>query len=141
MNEIILKTSSPSKRVRLSREELLAGKCFPDDKDFSLDPRLRSPEEFLSQRSNQAAAPSAAQASLSSLQQRYESEIKAWRVYESKVQEWKKEVTDILEKFKLAAQEKETAVQELQAAREKLKRQEEELNRLRQQIIFPATSL
>jgi chromosome segregation ATPase len=138
MNEIILNTSAASKRSKLTREELLAGKCFPDDSDFSLDPRLKSPDELLAQR---ASAPSAAQTSIAALQKRYETEIQAWREYENKIHEWKKEVTDILEKFKAAAQEKEMATQELEAAREKLQRQEQELQRLRQQLTLQGTEL
>ena len=124
MNEFILKTGSPSKRVRLSREELLAGKCFPED-NASSDPRLRSPDDVLSQRMQRSSqpAPSAAQTSISALQHRYETEIKAWREYENQVQEWKKEVSGLLEKNQ-----------------QKIKQQEQELAWFRQQLTVPSSS-
>jgi len=77
MNEFILKSSSDgSKRTRLTRDELLAGKCFPGAENFSLDPRLRSPDDLLAQHQKPE---SAAQASIASFQQRYELEMQAWR--------------------------------------------------------------
>ncbi len=141
MNEIILKTGSPSKRVRLSREELLAGKCFPDD-NASFDPRLRSPDDVLSERMQRSSqsAPSAAQTSIAALQRRYETEIKAWREYENQVQEWKKDVTELLEQFKNAANEKEVVVQALQKAQQKIQQQEQELAWFRQQLTVPSSS-
>jgi len=54
--------------------------------------------------------------------------------YETKVLEWKKEVTDILEQYKAAALEKEALLQELQKAQQRLQEQEQELAWFRQQL-------
>jgi len=135
MNDFTVNTNpSGPKRVRLTREELLAGKCFPEEDNFSLDPRLRSPDDFFAQRSR---TPSAVQTSIAGFQQRYETEMQAWREYEAKVLEWKKEVIAILEQYKSAADEKESVVQELQKAQQKLQEQEQELAWFRQQLMTP----
>jgi hypothetical protein len=150
MGETILKHNFPSKRVRLSREELLAGKCFPDENEFSLDPRLRSPDDLLSQRMHRNAPPSEAPAlesiaetlistpapdpGFAALQQRYEREMAAWNHYEKKVQEWKQEVTAILEQYKAAALEKDDLARQLQEAQAKMKAQADELKWFREQL-------
>jgi len=152
MNEIILNTNFPSKRSRLTREELLAGKCFPGDPhDASLDPRLRSPDEFLSQKSTRptsSASISTESTSIESpsetcirgLQKRYENEIAAWMVYEKQVMEWKKNVSAIIEQHKGAAQQRDQMAEELQKTFLKLKQQEQELTWLRQQLLAPTST-
>jgi hypothetical protein len=122
---------------------LLAGKCFPDEQQIPLDPRLRSPDDILSHRANlpQPVAVSSASTSIAEIQQRYESEIKAWREYEIKVVEWKEEVTDRLEHYKNAAQERDALARELAQIKEQLRQQEQELDWFRQQLPVTQTTL
>jgi hypothetical protein len=133
VNEINLNTvSSGPKRVRLTREELLAGKCFPDEQKISLDPRLKSAEDFLLKRAQPA---SAAQTTIAALIKSHELEMQAWREYEAKVLEWKTTVTEKLEQFKIAANsDKAALIQQLEQAQQKIQELEQELTWFRQQL-------
>lgn len=49
-------SSQSSAKRKLTKEELLAGKCHPDD-DFSNDPRFKSPDEILNKLARKKDAP------------------------------------------------------------------------------------
>jgi hypothetical protein len=145
MSDFFLKNTFPSRRTRLSREELLAGKCFPEDEaNSSADPRLRSPDEILTQKAPrpmvvehqpQRFPPDENHAEIMRLQRQYESEIEKWRDYEEHVTAWKIEANAVLGRYKNAFKDVALLTEQLEKAQAQLKKQEQELMWLRQQMI------
>jgi hypothetical protein len=97
------------RRIRLTREELLAGKCMPDAHSSMNDPRIKSPDKILQKNFDPAndipPIPTEKtvqlQRELGELKLRYNREINDWKEYEKNVTEWKKQVLGIVQQLKM----------------------------------------
>ncbi len=114
MDKIIINQSPGSKRIRLSREELLAGKCFPDEPKET-DERFKSPDRVIERAPMLEIEESDSETKmrlkqvtreLHELRERYHSEIMQWKEYQSRVEQWKTQVFDVVNRLKAALKEK-----------------------------------
>lgn len=110
MERLMINTSA--RRVRLTREELLAGKCFPEEKPANLpepDSRFKSPDLVLDRNPNSIVKnptidPTVKIAhlenELADLRQRYNREMDEWKEYDRQVNAWKTQILETVNKLK-----------------------------------------
>lgn len=120
------------RRVRLSREELLAGKCMPDYSGG--DERFKSPDDRLFT-SKQQPAPAAASVDneneIAEIHKNHEIEIARWKEYERQVNKWKDQVVGIVNKMQAENKDVNEVRTELEHCKQLLSDKDHEIASLR----------
>lgn len=89
-----------SRRVRLSREELLSGMCYSGNPQKETDPRIKSSSFVLA-------------SELQELEERYKREIDQWKEYQQQIQRWKIQVQQVVNQLKAELNEKDLELKRL----------------------------
>jgi len=144
---------------KLTKEELLAGKCIPDD-DQSSDARFKSPDEILLQMVSarrisgssevtiqhghlhgetklgpnstvqHEPANDAIKKSFNELSERYENDKRRWKEYEQSIHQWKAQVMDIVQNLQHNVADVETLKKEMEILKEMNRKKDEEIHTL-----------
>lgn len=124
--------NSSTKQRRLTREELLAGRCEPIEDAAAAepeDPRIKQPDELLNQLSAMNGGGAAKE--LKELKARYEAEIAQWRSFEAQVKEWKTNVMEVVRQLRMQAGNVDILENDIQRLKSLLLSKEEELKAAR----------
>ncbi len=148
-------------RKKLSREDLLAGKCTPEDEIAPGDPRFKSPDEILLQMVQRRPAGAAEvtiqhgyrrgettlkqdesvhtpaaetlKKEFEHLSTRYEQDKARWKDYEQRIQEWKTQVMNVIQNLK-EENDTETLKKEIETLKELNRQKDDEIRSLADEI-------
>lgn len=126
-----LRIAHDPREIDLGPSTLSEDAAMTDASTSLTDPRFKSPDDLL-----RTKAPNRAEIleqELAELKGRYTKEIGEWKEYEKRVQDWKKQVMDIVKSHK-NGKEKQKLLNEIDILKSALQIKDQELQRLRAQI-------
>jgi hypothetical protein len=162
-NNQIDETSKTAKK-KLTRDELLAGKCSPEDAPSPGDPRFKSPDEILLQMVSQRRGSPPAEVTIQhgyrrgettlgpdatvdrtpdtetlkknfqQLTERYDKDIARWRDYEQRILHWKAEVMNVIQNLQDDANEADSLKKEIETLKELNRQKDDEIRSLADEI-------
>jgi hypothetical protein len=148
-------------KKKLTREELLAGKCAPDDEKQAGDPRFKSPDEILLQMVSQRQPGSEVtiqhgyrrgettlgpdsvnhtpdmetlKRNYQQLTDRYEKDVARWKDYEQSILAWKAQVMNVIQNLNDQANDTETLKREIETLKELNRQKDDEIRSLADEI-------
>ncbi len=108
-------------KSKLTREELLAGKCFVDEQlPADNDPRFKSPDLILDRNPTSLVKNAEPMDRIDKLEkalkdswQQYNTEMEKWRAYEAQITTWKEQVMRVLQQLRDDIAQKNERIKEL----------------------------